>query len=544
MKHLNIKSDLPNLKRVKNLRVLITDPIDEEGIALIKKVGEVDYLPNIPRSDLIEKIKDYDILVVRSGTNVDEEVINSGTRLKMIARVGVGVDNVDVDAATRRGIVVINSPDASSISVAEHSFGLMLALARKIVQSNISLKEGKWDRKKFMGTELHGKTLGIIGLGRIGSQVAIRAKAFGMKVIAYDPYISEAAIKEMDVKLVDLETLLKTSDVISIHVPLTNSTRDMIDEKELKMMKNTALLINCARGGIVNEKALYKALKEGWIAGAALDVFSTEPPRDNPLLTLENLISTPHLGASTEEAQKSAAVEIGNEIINFTNNKPLHNVVNMPVMDPETLKRLEPYIPLSEKLGRLAIQLIKGRLVEVNATYCGELSKIDQLALLTSSCLKGILNQIIMEPVNVINAPVISKKRGIKVVEGKTEVANGFKALIRLNLRTEEGNSIEVAGTRDIRGMEKLLEIDGYSMDIPLEGILLFVKIEDRPGMIGRVGTILGSHAINIAAMQVGRKEKGGIMLMANVLDHDVTKEVLAVLESADGIIEATPARI
>ncbi len=526
------------------MRVLISDLIDEKGIELIKNVGEVDYLPNIPKAELLEKIKDYDVLVVRSGTKVTEDVVDRGINLKMIARVGVGVDNVDVDAATRRGIVVINSPDASSISVAEHSIGLMLALARKIVQSNISLKKGKWDRRRFMGTELHGKILGIIGLGRIGSQVAIRSKAFGMKVIAYDPYISEAVTREMDVELVDLETLLKTSDVISIHVPLTNNTRDMIDEKALKMMKKTALLINCARGGMVNEKALYKALKEGWIAGAALDVFSIEPPQDNPLLTLENLISTPHLGASTEEAQKSAAVEIANEIISFANNKPLHSVVNMPIMDTETLKRLEPYLPLSEKLGNLAIQLTKGRVVEVNVTYCGDLSEIDQLTLLTSSCLKGVLNQIIIEPVNVINAPVISKKRGIKVIEGKTEIADGFKTLIRLILRTEESHSIEVAGTRDLIGMAKLIEIDGYSMDIPLEGILLFVKIEDRPGMIGRVGTILGSHAINIAAMQVGRKEKGGIMLMANVLDHDVTKEVLTVLESADGIIEATPARI
>lgn len=516
------------------VKILVCDRIDEDGIKTLRSIGETEVAIGLPKDELLKKIQNVDAVVVRSATKVTADLINAAQKLKVIARAGVGVDNIDVPAATRKGILVINAPDSSSIAVAEHVIGLMLALTRKIAISNMSLKSGKWEKGKFLGVELSGKLLGIIGLGRIGTQVALRAKALGLRVAAFDPYVTEKAAEELGIKLVDLETLLKESDIITIHVPLTPETKYLIGEKQLSLMKSNAFLINTSRGGVVNEKALCIALKGKKIAGAALDVFEAEPPIENPLLELENVVVTPHIGGSTEEAQRSAAMAVASEIINVLQGKPVRNVVNIPIIDPETLRKLEPFLPLAEKLGRFATQLSEGRITEVHITYCGELVNIGQLNLLTSTLLKGLLDRILTQPINVINAPFVAKSRGIKVIESKTEVVDHFPNEVILKVKAEK-TEIEVKGT--LLGKEpRVISIDEYKIDLPLDGRIVLVSHLDRPGMIGKIASVFGEHSINIATMQVGRKEPGGIQLMVLKIDHPMSEPVLKALKHVDGI--------
>ncbi|MBC7119343.1 MAG: phosphoglycerate dehydrogenase, partial [Methanobacteriaceae archaeon] len=373
------------------MRVLVADSINEKGIAELEKVAEVVVDTDITPEELLDVIKDFDAIIVRSRTKVTREVIEAAPRLKIIARAGVGVDNIDVKAATEKGIMVINAPESTSVTVAEHTMGLMLALARKIHLADKSVKEGRWDKSRFMGIELNNKTLGVIGMGRIGSQVVTRAKSFGMNVLVHDPYISREAADKMGVEIVELETLLKRSDIISIHVPLTQETRHLISDHELDMMKDTAFIINCARGGIVDEKALYNALSEGRIGGAALDVFEEEPPKDSPLLRLDNVVLTPHIGASTVEAQRDAAIIVANEIRKVFEGGTPQNVLNMPVLEPETFKLLKPYISLAEKLGSVVVQATPGKIESLEVTYCGELAEIPQQDILTRTILQSIL---------------------------------------------------------------------------------------------------------------------------------------------------------
>ncbi|MGB4612331.1 MAG: phosphoglycerate dehydrogenase, partial [Methanothermobacter thermautotrophicus] len=368
------------------MKVLIADSINEKGISELEEVAEVVVNTTITPDELLDAIKDFDAIVVRSRTKVTREVIEAAPRLKIIARAGVGVDNVDVKAATERGIMVINAPESTSITVAEHSIGLMLALARKISIADRSVKEGKWEKNRFMGIELNGKTLGIIGMGRIGSQVVVRTKAFGMDILVYDPYISREAAEEMGVTVTDLETLLRESDIVTIHVPLTPETRHLISDDEFKLMKETAFIVNCARGGIIDEDALYRALKDGEIAGAALDVFEEEPPEGSPLLELENVVLTPHIGASTAEAQRDAAIIVANEIKTVFQGGAPRNVLNMPVMDSETYKSLKPYIELAEKMGAIIAQALPGNIEKLDVTYCGELAEM-QFDILTRTML-------------------------------------------------------------------------------------------------------------------------------------------------------------
>ncbi|MFQ6136167.1 MAG: phosphoglycerate dehydrogenase [Candidatus Hydrothermarchaeales archaeon] len=525
------------------MKVLVSDPIHEAGIKTLREVAEVEVATGLSEGGLMEKVKDADALLVRSATKVTKEVIDQAKNLKVIGRAGVGVDNINVEAATERGIAVVNAPESSTITVAEHTMGMILALARRIPFADASVKVGRWEKRKFLGIELRGKTLGIIGLGRIGSQVAQKSIAFGMHVIAYDPYIPEKTAKKMGVDLVSIDKLVRNSDFVTVHAPLTERTKGIIGRKEIAKMKDGVFLINCARGGIIDEKALYKALKSGKVAGAAIDVFEEEPPIDNPLLEMENVIVTPHLGASTEEAQRNASTMAVEGVLDVLQNRAPKYVVNMPVFAPEVLEELKDYLPLAGKMGRFLIQLIGNRINDVSITYCGELSEVDDLGVLTNSILMGLLTPILTGSINLLNAPLVAKKRGIRITEGKREDAEEYQNMIILNVKTERAE-IELKGTMFGGEEARIVGINGYKVDLVPAGRILLVKHEDRPGMIGAVASSLGKHKINIGFMQVGRKERGGIQLMVLKVDQTVPEEVLNLIGSIDGIKEIKSAEL
>ncbi len=516
------------------MKVLVSDSIHEAGIELLRKHAEVEVATSLSEDELVERVADADALIVRSATKVTRRVIEAGKRLVVIGRAGVGVDNIDLKAATERGIVVVNAPDASSITVAEHTFGLMLALARRIPQANASLKAKKWEKKRFLGVELRGKTLGILGLGRIGSEVVRKAKAFGMRCIAYDPYISEKLARELGVEVVELGELLERSDFITIHAPLTESTRRMIDDSAFARMKKGAYIINCARGGIIDEDALYRALTSGKIAGAALDVFEKEPPFDSPLLELENCIVTPHLGASTEEAQRYASLITCEEVLKVLRGEPPKNAVNMPALPAEVVERLRPHLRLAETLGRLGIQMLEGRLTEVRVTACGSFAEREYQEALTGAALKGVLSPILTGGVNLLNSKVLAKNRGIRVTEASREDAGSYQGLLEVVLTSDSGE-VSVAGT--LIGEEvRVVSIGRYAVELAPHDTMLLVEHEDKPGMIGRVATLLGEHGINIGAMQVGRYERGGKQLMVLSVDEPAPRQVLERIEGIDGV--------
>ncbi|HIP84983.1 MAG TPA: phosphoglycerate dehydrogenase [Methanothermococcus okinawensis] len=518
------------------VKILVTDEIHKDAIEILKKIGDVEIATNLSKEELKKKIEDVDVIVVRSGTKLTREVLEHAKKLKIIARAGVGVDNIDLEYATERGIIVVNSPDASSISVAELTIGLMLAAARNIPQATASLKRGEWDRKSFKGIELYGKTLGVIGLGRIGQQVVKRAKAFGMDIVGYDPYIPEEVAGELGVKLIrDINELCKVSDFITLHVPLTPKTRHIIGREQIWLMKRNAIVVNCARGGLIDERALYEALKDRRIRAAALDVFEEEPPKDNPLLTLDNVIGTPHQGASTEEAQKSAGIIVAEQIAKILRGEPAENIVNLPVIPSEKIVKLKPYMELAEKLGLMAIQLLDRSIEKVELIYSGEIAKEDT-EIIKRSFLKGMLSPILLAGVNIVNAPRVAKSRNIKVIEGtisESEYGNAIEVVA-------EGNSerISLVGSV-VEGRPVLREIDGYKVDIKPEGIICIIRHIDRPGMIGKVGLLLGDYGINIAGMQVGRKEPGGESIMILNVDHVIPEEVLEKLKKLEHIKDA-----
>lgn len=510
------------------MKVLIADQINEKGIDELKDIAEVIVQTDITKEELIDVIGDFDAVVVRSRTKVTRDVIEAASKLKIIARAGVGVDNVDVDAATEKGIMVVNAPESTSITVAEHTMGIILSLARKISIADKSVKDGKWDKSKFMGSELAGKTLGVMGMGRIGSQVATRCKAFSMEILVNDPYITEETASKLGATIVDKETLFKNSDVISIHVPLTPETKHSISEREFAIMKENAFIINCARGGIINEEDLYGALSNGKIGGAGLDVFEKEPPQDNPLLNLENLVATPHIGASTREAQRDAAIIVAREIKKVLNGESPHNVINMPVLDPETFILIKPYFELIVNLGKFLIQTAKGNINEIDVTYCGELAEFPKLDILTRMILQEILNPILTEPVNLVNAMAVAENRGITVTEGKRLEVKGYDSLIRVEMKSE-ANDIIIEG---VSAKEpRIVMINGYRVDVETEGNLLIATYEDIPGIIGAIGTKLGEHGVNIAKMQVGRKAPGGEAVMVLKVDQIVPENILEELK-------------
>ncbi len=521
------------------MKVLVADPISEEAIDLMRKEGlEVDVKTDIGHDELVKIIPEYDALIVRSRTKVTKDVIEAGKKLKIIGRAGVGVDNIDLKTATERGIVVVNAPGGNTISAAELTLGLLFAVARKIPQADKSVKEGKWERKKFMGVELRGKTIGIIGLGRIGYEVAKRVRALEMNILAYDPYVSEERAKSVGAKLVSLEELLRNSDFITIHVPKTKETENLISEREFEMMKDGVYIINAARGGIVNEKALYEAIIKGKVAGAALDVYEKEPPDpNNPLLKLDNVVTTPHIGASTKEAQLSVGMIIAEEIINFAKGLPVKNAVNLPRVGPDDYQYLLPFMELAEKMGKIAISRLKGQFKLVRVTYRGKISE-KNTELVTRALLKGILSYILGESVNLVSALPIARDRGIVIEEAKTEDVEHYESLIEVVVG--DGKEIYLAGT--CFGDEpRILMIDKYKVDFVPRGHYVISLHEDKPGVIGRVGTLFGQHNINIAGMIVGRHGgRGGIQLMLLLVDDPPSDEVLKKMVELDGIIDAT----
>jgi D-3-phosphoglycerate dehydrogenase len=516
------------------MKVLVSDQLHEAGINLLKDVADVEVATGLEKEELIKKIKDKDALLVRSSTKVTSDVIDAAKKLKVIGRAGVGVDNIDTKAATKRGIVIVNSPTASSITVAEHTIGLMLSLARKIPFADMSVKSKKWEKKQFLGVELRGKTLGIVGMGRIGNEVAKKGKAFDMNILGYDPYISEKPIRKSGVEVADLNKLVAKSDFITLHVPLTDETRHIIGKKEISKMKDGVCIINCARGGVLDEKALLEGLVSGKVGGAALDVFEKEPPFDSPLLNSPRIIITPHLGASTEEAQKHASVIACEEVIKVLQNEPPRYAVNMPVFSPEVLEEVKDYLHSIENIGRFAIQLFSGRVSDVSITYCGKLLELSDISVLTNSMLKGLLSPILTEGITLLNAPIVAKNRGIAVTEGRREDSEKFQNLIVLGVKTDGiGVAIKGALTEE---EGRIVSIDGYGVDLVPKGRILLVKHQDRPGMIGRIATSLGEHNINIGSMQVGRKQVGGTQLMVLTVDQKISKKALEDVEGVDGI--------
>ncbi len=519
-----------------NVKVLVSDPISDKGIEILKNEFDVDISTGLEPSELIKRIGNYEALIVRSETQVTKDVINAGKKLKIIGRAGVGVDNIDVNAATDKGIIVVNAPEGNTISAAEHTIAMMMAMSRNIPQANASLKNKKWDRKKFMGVEVRDKIIGIIGLGRIGAEVAKRAQGMEMKVLAYDPFISPERAGDLGVELTTVIDIVKRADYITVHTPLTKETKDLISTKEFAVMKKSARVINCARGGIINEEALANAVREGIISAAAIDVFVKEPPFDSPLLELDRVIVTPHLGASTEEAQVNVAVTVAEQVVNALKGFPVKNAINMPYIKAEAMQILEPYFPLAEKMGKLCMQLIGTNYEKVEISYCGEISE-QNVAPLTLAVLKGLLEPVLGAGVNYVNAPGIAKERKIKVIESKSKTIEGYSSQVTVKL-SKKGEEKLVSGT--IVGKEpRIVQIDDYRIDVLPSRYMIVAKHEDHPNIIGPCCVILGRNNINIAGMQVGRLNIGGEAIMVLNIDCDVGDDVLDEVKSVDGIIDA-----
>ncbi len=531
-------------------RVIITDNISREGVDILLREGniEVDIKAGIKNDELKKIIGEYDAIITRSGTNIPASLIENPGKLKIIGRAGVGVDNINIEAASKKGIIVMNAPTGNTLAATELTMGIMLAAARKIPLANDSLKTGKWDRKKFMGVELHNKILGIVGLGRIGSNVAIRAKSFGMKVIAYDPYIKKSKADSLGVILYDrLEDLLGEVDVISFHTPLTAKTKNMITAKEITLMKDNVIFVNCARGGIVNESDLYNALKSGKVFAAGVDVFEKEPPESNKLLELENVFATPHIGANTMEGQEAVSVIIAEQVANALNGRPYLNAINIPFVKSQLPDNLQLYFNLTEKMGKLAAQIMKGRPEMIKIVMVGKNFEEDlcerkfdvpfSYQPFTIAGLKGFLEVGLEESVTFINAPYVAKDRNIVVEETKTTQFDKFNDLILFSLKTDQGE-MDIAGTVFSDKMGRIVLLDRFHLDIIPEGTFLHFKIFDRPGIIGKVGTILGNHGINIAGFGVSRQKSGEELAFVSV-DDPIGRNVLDEILKIDGMIEA-----
>lgn len=524
--------------------MLVADPIAEEGIRAL--AGEVDLrmIPGLTGPELLKAVADVQGLIVRSETQVTADVINAAPDLQIIARAGVGVDNIDLEAATRRGITVVNAPTGNIVAAAEHTVALLLALARNIPQADAVLRSGRWDRRGFTGVEVRGKILGIVGLGHVGAEVAKRAHGLMMRVMVYDPFITEDMARSVGAELVSLRDLLAQADFISMHVPLTDATRGLIGARELALCKPTARVINTARGGIIDEDALYDAVEAGRIAGAAVDVFAVEPAEDSLLTRSSKIIVTPHLGASTTEAQVSVAIDIADQVLAFKRGEPLKYAVNAPLIAPEVLPVLLPYLVLVEKLGSLATQLCEGQLQSAAIEYNGELAEYDCRPL-RAALIKGLLAPITEERVNLVNAPLIARARGLNISEQKESgpAHETYTNLIAVKLTTAAGQTT-VGGTV-MRGEPHLVLVDGYWVDVaPVEGFFLFSHHRDRPGMIGKVGTLLGDCDINISSMQVGRLMPRGRAMMIVGLDEAIPQPVLETIRSIPNLESAKLIRL
>ncbi|MEE0434688.1 MAG: phosphoglycerate dehydrogenase [Peptococcaceae bacterium] len=520
------------------MKILVSDDVSAKGVDILREHFDVDVKTNLPPAELIACIGEYDGLITRSQTQVTEEVIAAATNLKVIGRAGVGVDNINIPAATARGIVVCNAPEGNTIAAVEHTIGMMLAVTRHIPQAHQSIQEGKWDRKSFTGIQLQGRTLGVIGVGRVGSRVAKRMQAFEMNVIGYDPYITEERAHQIGIELVDFDTLLAKSDYITIHTPLTKETRDMIDADAIAKMKDGVRLVNCARGECFDNIAIAEALKSGKVAGAAIDVYPNEPLtlENNPFLGMFNVVQTAHLGASTIEAQEGVAVDVAYGVIDALNGKPVMNAVNMAPIPKSVAAVIQPYFGLAERMGTIAIYLASGPVKSIEIEYSGELSDTETQHI-TTAFLKGLLNPILQDSVNYVNAPGLAKKRNIDVKESKSHKTGYYTTSITAHIKTTNGEH-EIAGTLFDGKMPKIVQIDQYRVDFTPEGYLLLVPHVDQPNMIGQIATILGKAKININGMQVGNTTDAGTNIMAVAVSEDIPNDILLQISGIEGILD------
>jgi D-3-phosphoglycerate dehydrogenase len=509
------------------MKVLVADHIAEEGVELLRQHAEAVVKPGLKPEELRAMIGDCDALIVRSQTQVSAEVIESGEKLRVIGRAGVGIDNIDVDAATRKGIVVVNAPTANTVSAAEHTIALMLALSRNIPEANSQLKSGKWQRGKLVGTELRNKTLGIIGLGNVGSEVAKRAQAFEMHIIVYDPFVSTSYARKLKVDLVSLDQLLRQSDFITLHVPLTAITKELIGAEELAKVKPSSRIINCARGGLVDEEALIEAIEQGKVAGAALDVFATEPLTDSSLFKSDKIIVTPHLGASTIEAQASAAKDIAEEVLAVLQGRFSRYAVNAPYISPELI----PFIKAASLVGSLTSQLMEGQINSMHIKYSGEITNYD-CGPITTATVSGLLQPASEERINLVNVGFIVAQRGLKISEEKEAICQNYSNLLTLRVNTEVGTTTISSTVRD--GETHIVQVNDFWMDIvPTGGYFLFCNHLDQPGLVGAIGDITGKADINISSMHLSRLKPRGQALMILALDEPLAaeqrKEILAI---------------
>lgn len=519
------------------MKVLATDGTSAEGVVCIKECAQLDIKPALKPEELLAIIGDYEALIVRSASQVTAQVIEAGKKLMVIGRAGVGIDNIDVNAATQKGIVVVNAPTGNTIAATEHTIGLMMALARHIPQANASLKSGQWLKSKYTGIEVRNKTIGIIGLGNIGSAVARRAVGMEMNVIGYDPYVSADRAKQLNVTMVTLDELYKKSDFITIHTPLNATTKGMIGEKEIALMKPSVRIINCARGGLIDEELLAKAVADKKIAGAAVDVFSKEPITESPLFDKDNIIVTPHLGASTAEAQVTSARDVAEQIVDVLNGRPAKYAVNIPFVPSETYAVLSPFMQTASVAGKLLNQLAEGQIKTIRIKYEGEIANYDT-AILKASVLNGLLGAISDERVNLVNANVIANRRGISVVEEKNTTCENYTSLVTLVATTTAGETTVAATV--LRGEPHIVRVNDYWLDIvPSGGYFLFSDHLDRPGIIGAVGNVTGSANININSMHVSRLKPRGRALMILALDEPLNDKVLKQIKAVPDIATA-----
>lgn len=518
------------------MRILVTDKVSEHGVEILRAEHDVDVKNNLTSEELLNIIAAYDALVVRSETKVTKGVLETAVNLKVVGRAGVGVDNIDVPAATKKGVIVLNAPDGNTVAATEHTVALMLALARNIPQAYRSLKEGKWERSKFVGVEMRGKTLGVIGLGRIGTGVAKRALAFEMNILAYDPYLSDERAKDLGVELADLDEIYRRADFLTLHLPLTAETKYLVNREAFAKMKKGIRIVQCARGGIIEEQALIEALHEGIVAGAAIDVFEKEPvDPENPLFTMEQVIFTPHLGASTKEAQVGVAVDVAEGVLTALRGEPVSTAVNLAPISPQVLKFIRPYLDLVKKMGNLAVHLAEGRIHTIEALYNGDIGEVDT-KMLTLAALTGVLNPILQEDVNIVNAQTLAKARGVKVREIKSQETENFANEITLRVVTDKREH-RVTGALFGRAEGRIVMIDGHRVDVEPQGWLLIAPHIDHPGMVGKLGTVLGENQINITGMQVGRTEEAGTNIMVLGIDQEIPNAALLKIRALDGIL-------
>ncbi|WP_138798431.1 phosphoglycerate dehydrogenase [Halostella sp. PRR32] len=517
------------------MKVLVTDPIADAGLARLRESGhEVETAYDVEGDELLDAVADANGLIVRSGTEVTEEVLDVASDLVIVGRAGIGVDNIDIDAATEHGVIVANAPEGNVRAAAEHTVAMAFASARSIPQAHVRLKAGEWAKGDYLGTEVNGKTLGVVGLGRVGQEVAKKLDSLGMDLVAFDPYISEERASQLGAELVDLDDCLARADFLTVHTPLTSETEDMISDDELAKLEG-GYLVNCARGGVVDEDALAAAVEDGVLAGAAVDVFADEPVSpDNPLLDVENVVVTPHLGASTEAAQENVAVSTAEQVAAAFDEEPVVNALNAPSIDESAFPRVEPYIDLAETAGKIAAQLFDGRISTVEVSYEGDIAEED-VELVTASGLKGVFQPLEWQ-VNAVNAPQIAEERGIEVTESKTRQAEDFQSLVTVTV-TDGEDEVSVDGTLFADGDARIVRIDGYRVDAIPGGHMMVARNTDEPGVIGLIGSVMGDHDVNIAGMYNARETIGGEALTVYNVDSPVPDEAVRTLEDDDRII-------